>query len=85
VGTKINIRNYNSNGQSSERFSSAKLSYSGVALKRCRPIRTRFTMMTMIYNGHIGLRGLMSKLYKYYKILSEIFITTNFRENLHFA
>ena len=33
--TKINTRNYNSDGQSSERFSSAKLSCRGVALKRC--------------------------------------------------
>ena len=32
VGTKINTRNYNSDGQSSERFSSAKLSCSRVAL-----------------------------------------------------
>ena len=37
-GTKINTRNYSSNGQSSERLSSAKLSCSRVALKRC--IRT---------------------------------------------
>jgi len=35
VGTKINTRNYSFNGQSSERFSSAKLSCSRVALKRC--------------------------------------------------
>jgi len=33
--TKINTRNYNSDGQSSERFSSAKHSCSRVALKRC--------------------------------------------------
>ena len=33
--TKINTRNYNSDGQSSEWFSSAKLSCSRVALKRC--------------------------------------------------
>ena len=33
--TKINTRNYNSDGQSTERFSSAKLLCSRVALKRC--------------------------------------------------
>ena len=36
--TKINTRNYNSNGQSSELFSSAKLSCSRVALKRALDI-----------------------------------------------
>ena len=51
----MNTRNYSSNGQSPERFSSAKLSCSRVALKRC--IRTEIRLLlllllTTVLNSH---------------------------------
>ena len=49
VGTKVNTRNYSSSGQSSERFSSAKLSCSRVALKRCIKTKIRWNRYYYYY------------------------------------